>query len=79
MCKQCKNIYRNTHKGTLLRQKKQAQLLDHLLQDYPFLDALFIADRENSSIDSSMHALRQIKLHKDHTSDIHISDMTLTN
>ena len=79
MCKQCKNIHRNTHKRTLLRQKKQAQLLDHLLQDYPFLDPLFIADRENSSIDSFIHALRQGKPYKHHVFDIHIFDMTLTN
>ena len=63
----------------LIETEKEDQLLDHLLQDYPFFDALFIADHENSSIYSSMHALRQGKLPKHHVSDIHISDMTLTN
>ena len=59
--------------------EKQVQLLNHLLQDYSFLDPLFIADRENSSIDSSMHALRQEKPHKHHVFDIHLPDITLTN
>ena len=62
-----------------IETEKQAQLLDHLLQDYPFLDPLFIADHENSPIDSSMHTLRQRRPHKHHVFDIHISDMTLTN
>ena len=60
-----------------IETEKQAQLLEQLLQDYPFLDTLFIQNRENSSINHvCMHCVKE-----NHTNiiDIHTSDMTLTN
>ena len=63
----------------LIETEKQAQLLDRLLQDYPFLDPLFITDGEHPSIYLSVHALRQGTQHKQHVFDIHVSNMILTN
>ena len=65
----------------LIETEKYAQLLDRLLQDYPFLDPLNISNSENISHELTLPSLHRLSRPKDHVFifNFHICCLHLTN